>query len=77
MLPIPHGPKGNWLSGNLPAFGADPLRFLTELAATKQPITRLRFFNREVFFLHRADLKGEAIPKDKGVSHPDDEASFW
>jgi len=41
--PLLPGPKGNFLSGNLPEFSHDPLGFLTMSARKYGSIVRLRF----------------------------------
>lgn len=49
--PLPPGPRGNYLTGNLPAFSSNPLGFLTDAAREYGPIVRLRFARLPAYLL--------------------------
>ncbi len=51
----PPGPKGRFLSGNLPAYRLDPLGFLTRCARTYGGIVALRFGRRRFLLLTHPD----------------------
>lgn len=48
----PAGPKGNLLSGNLNAFGRDPIGFLEECVRDYGDFVPLRFFNKRVVIIN-------------------------
>ncbi len=51
----PVSPKGSWLFGNLPEFGADPLNFLERCARDHGDFVPLRFVRRRVNFINRPE----------------------
>src|SRR5262245_20698352 len=60
-LRIPLGPRGHWLSGNLPEFRRDRLNFFTNCARTYGDVTALRFAHRRVFFICHPNLIEEVL----------------
>ncbi|WP_406699572.1 cytochrome P450 [Singulisphaera sp. Ch08] len=57
----PPGPKGNWLSGNLPAFRRDRLGFLTECARTYGDVVAFRLGPRKMMIVNHPDLVEEVL----------------
>jgi cytochrome P450 len=55
------GPKGNWLTGNLPAFRRDRLGFLTGCARTYGDVVGLRFGPRRMMVVNHPDLVEEVL----------------
>lgn len=60
-LRVPLGPKGHWLSGNLPDFRASRLDFLTHCARTYGDVTALRFAHRRIYLVSHPDLIEEIL----------------
>jgi cytochrome P450 len=60
-LRVPMGPKGHWLTGNLPEFRRARLDFLTNCARTYGAVTALRFAHRPIFLLSHPDLIEEVL----------------
>ena len=58
---IPPGPRGHWLSGNLPAFRLGRLEFLTHCARTYGDVVSLRFAHRRILLISRPDLIEEVL----------------
>ncbi|HEV3203847.1 MAG TPA: cytochrome P450 [Gemmataceae bacterium] len=52
---LPRGPKGNFISGNLPAFQKDWLGFVTQVAREYGDIVKLRFGPKPVVLLSHPD----------------------
>lgn len=50
--PLPHGPKGRWLTGNLTDFGRDPLGFLDRCAQEYGDYVPLRFLNKRAIIIN-------------------------
>jgi cytochrome P450 len=61
LLRRPPGPKGHWLSGNLPDFRLHRLEFLTHCARTYGDMTALRFAHRRIFLVSHPDLIEEVL----------------
>ncbi len=57
----PPGPKGHWLSGNLPEFRRDRLGFLTHCARTYGDVVKLRFGPRRMMLVNHPDLVEEVL----------------
>lgn len=55
------GPKGHWLSGNLPEFRLHRLEFFTDCARTYGDVTALRFAHRRVILFSHPDLIEEIL----------------
>ncbi len=60
-LRVPLGPKGHWLSGNLPDFRDSRLDFLTHCARTYGDVTALRFAHRRILLVSHPDLIEEVL----------------
>jgi cytochrome P450 len=60
-LRVPLGPKGHWLSGNLPDFRSARLDFLTHCARTYGDVTALRFAHRRILLVSNPDLIEEIL----------------
>lgn len=60
-LESPPGPKGNWLTGNLPAFRRDRLGFLTECARTYGDVVAIRLGPRKMILVNHPDLVEEVL----------------
>src|SRR5437588_6173741 len=60
-LRVPLGPKGNWLSGNLPDFRSSRLDFLAHCARTYGDVTALRFAHRRIYLVSHPDLIEEVL----------------
>ena len=54
-LPLPPGPKGRPISGNLPDYARDQLGFLTRCAREYGDVVRLRFFHVPIVLLNHPD----------------------
>ena len=63
MTPLrePVGPKGSWLSGNLPDFRKHRLDFLTRCAREYGDIVKLRFAHRIIYLACHPDLIEEVL----------------
>jgi cytochrome P450 len=57
----PPGPKGHWLTGNLPAFRRDRLGFLTECARTYGDVVGFRLGPRRMMLVNHPDLVEEVL----------------
>src|SRR5437660_808315 len=55
------GPRGHWLSGNLPEFRSGGLAFLTQCARVHGDAVALRFAHRRVLLLSHPDLIEEVL----------------
>jgi cytochrome P450 len=60
-LPLPPGPRGHFLAGNLPEFRRDRLEFLTHCARDYGDVVRIRFGTRRIFLVSRPDLIEEIL----------------
>src|SRR5947207_2098209 len=60
-LQRPLGPKGHWLSGNLPDFRRDRLDFMTHCARTYGDMTALRLAHRRVLLVSHPDAIEEVL----------------
>lgn len=60
-LRVPLGPKGHWLSGNLPDFRDARLDFLTHCARTYGDVTALRFAHRRILLVSHPELIEEIL----------------
>ncbi|AGA29067.1 cytochrome P450 [Singulisphaera acidiphila] len=60
-LETPPGPKGNWLTGSLPAFRRDRLGFLTECAQTYGDVVAFRLGPRKMMLVNHPDLVEEVL----------------
>jgi cytochrome P450 len=60
-LRVPLGPRGHWLSGNLPEFRRARLDFLTHCARTYGDVARLRFAHRRILLISHPDLIEEVL----------------
>jgi cytochrome P450 len=61
QLRTPDGPKGHWLSGNLPAFRDARLDFFSNCARDFGDMVKLRFAHRRVFLVSHPDLIEEIL----------------
>ncbi len=52
----PPGPKGHWLSGNLPEFRRDRLQFFTHCARAHGDLVSVRIAHRRVYLVFHPDL---------------------
>src|SRR5258708_6531148 len=57
----PPGPKGNWLTGNLPGFRRDRLGFLTEAARTYGDVVTLWLGPKRIFLVNHPDLVEQVL----------------
>lgn len=57
----PPGPRGHWLGGNLPAFRADRLDFLTDCARRYGDVVAVRLGPVRIFALNHPDLVEEVL----------------
>jgi cytochrome P450 len=57
----PKGPKGHWLTGNLPDFRKDRLDFLTRCAREYGDMVQLRFLYRRLYLVSHPDLIEEVL----------------
>lgn len=57
----PPGPKGRWLSGNLPAFRRDRLGFLSECARNYGDVVSMRLGPRRIIVINHPDLLEEVL----------------
>jgi cytochrome P450 len=55
------GPKGHWLKGNLSAFAADRLGFLTRIARDHGDVVAIRFLHRKIIVVNHPDLVEEVL----------------
>lgn len=55
-MPSPPGPRGHWLSGNLPEFRAGRLEYLRQCARTYGDVVALRFAHRRIYLVSHPDL---------------------
>ena len=55
------GPKGNWLSGNLPAFRVDRLAFLSQLARDYGDCVSIRLGPRKMMVVNHPDQVEEVL----------------
>src|SRR4051794_12624195 len=53
---VPDGPKGHWLSGNLPEFRKDRLDFLTRCVRDYGDMVQLSFPRRRIYIVGHPDL---------------------
>ena len=60
-LRVPEGPKGHWLSGNLPEFRRDRLDFLVRCARDYGDMVKLRFAHRRVYLVSHPDSIEEVL----------------
>ncbi len=58
---VPEGPKGSWLSGNLPDFRRDRLDFLTRCSREFGDFVRIRLAHRTVFLATHPDVIEEVL----------------
>jgi cytochrome P450 len=58
---LPPGPRGHFLSGNLPEFRRDRLEFLTSCARDYGDVVRLRFGSRRLYLVSHPDLIEEVL----------------
>ena len=63
-LPLPPGPKGRPISGNLPEYARDQLGFLTRCAREYGDVVRLRFFNVRLLLLNHPDHIERVLVRD-------------
>ncbi|MBC7790580.1 MAG: cytochrome P450, partial [Anaerolineae bacterium] len=61
VLTPPLGPRGKLVSGNLPEFASNPLRFLSESARSYGPVVRLRFGRTSAYLLNEPGLIEEVF----------------
>src|SRR6185369_13085473 len=61
QLRVPDGPKGNWLSGNLPAFRNARLDFFTDCARQHGDVVKLRFAHRSIYLVSHPDAIEEVL----------------
>jgi cytochrome P450 len=61
QLRTPTGPKGNWLSGNLPEFRRDRLDFLTRCAREFGDMVKLRLAHRRIYLVTNPDHIEEVL----------------
>ncbi len=59
--PLPPGPRGHWLTGNLPEFRRDRLAFFTRCVREFGDVVRLRFGPRQVFLVGHPDLVEQVL----------------
>src|SRR5438105_353093 len=59
--PLPPGPRGHWLSGNLPEFRSARLGFFTQCVRDYGDIVRVRFGPRRVYIVAHPDLIEEVL----------------
>jgi cytochrome P450 len=57
----PPGPKGHWLTGNLPDFRRDRLGFITDLARTYGDVAAMRLGRRRMMLVSHPDLVEEVL----------------
>lgn len=60
-LESPPGPKGNWLTGSLPAFRRDRLGFLSECARTYGDVVAFRLGPRKMILVNHPDQVEEVL----------------
>jgi cytochrome P450 len=60
-VPLPPGPKGRWLTGNLPEFRRDRLAFFTRCAREFGDVVRARFGPRHVYFVNHPNLIEQVV----------------
>ena len=60
MTPL-RGPKGHWLTGNLPEFRADRLAFFTRCARDYGDVVSFRLLGRPVLLLNHPDLVEQVL----------------
>jgi len=63
-LPLPPGPKGTFLMGNLKDFVTKRLDFLTETAREFGDISRFRFGPRRIYLINHPDLIEQVLVTD-------------
>jgi cytochrome P450 len=61
QLRSPDGPRGHWLSGNLPDFRAARLDFFVNCARDFGDMVKLRFAHRRIFLVSHPDLIEEIL----------------
>ena len=52
---MPAGPKGHWLSGNLPDFRRDRLDFFVQCARDYGDVVKIRFAHRSIYLVNHPD----------------------
>jgi cytochrome P450 len=60
-LRVPEGPKGHWLSGNLPEFRRARLDFFVHCARDYGDMVKLRFAHRHIYLASHPDLIEEVL----------------
>src|SRR5437868_7186559 len=58
---VPTGPKGHWLSGNLPEFRSGRLDFFVHCAREYGDAVKLRFAHRTIYLFSHPDLIEEVL----------------
>ena len=58
---VPAGPKGHWLSGNLPAFRRDRLDFFVQCARDYGDVVKIRFAHRSIYLISHPDFIEEVL----------------
>jgi cytochrome P450 len=61
QLRVPDGPKGHWLSGNLPEFRRDRLDFFVRCARDYGDMVKLRFAHRRIYLVSHPDYIEEVL----------------
>src|ERR1019366_3868661 len=61
QLRVPDGPKGHWLSGNLPEFRRDRLDFFVRCARDYGDMVKLRFAHRRIYLVSHPDAIEEVL----------------
>lgn len=60
-LRVPTGPKGSWLTGNLPAFRKARLAFFVDCARDFGDVVKIRFAHRHIYLLNHPDRIEEVL----------------
>ena len=60
-LLVPAGPKGHWLTGNLPEFRAHRLEFFVRCAREHGDMVKLRFAHRPIYLVSHPDAIEEVL----------------
>src|SRR5207249_3637859 len=58
---LPTGPKGNWLSGNLPDFRQQRLEFFARCAREYGDMVKLRLAHRSIYLVSHPDAIEEVL----------------
>ena len=58
---VPAGPKGHWLSGNLPDFRRDRLDFFVQCARDYGDVVKIRFAHRSIYLVSHPDFIEEVL----------------